>query len=220
MKQSFKLFYWGMMISFLGSLPPGITNITGTQIFSSKGTGEAFFYITGFMLAEMILVRIALSGMKWLTRSQRFFHLLEWMTAGMLIIFSIGCFIAANSIQEFPVIFPQLLFPSFLQGVVISVINPMHIPFWIGWSTFLINKGVLTTRSQQYNIYIAGIATGTIAGFGVFIFGGQYLLRIFQANQFLLNCVIGFVLLIAAFFHVKKMIFVPVAVRHKRLFMR
>ena len=220
MKQSFKLFYWGMMISFLGSLPPGITNITGTQIFSSKGTGEAFLYITGFMLAEMILVRIALSGMNWLTRSQRFFHLLEWMTAGMLIIFSIGCFIAANSMQEVPVILPQLLLPSFLQGVVISVINPMHIPFWIGWSTFLINKGVLTTKPQQYNIYITGIGTGTIAGFGVFIFGGQWLLRIFQANQFLLNCVIGFVLLVAAFFHVKKMIFVPVAVRHKRLFMR
>jgi threonine/homoserine/homoserine lactone efflux protein len=220
MKQSLKVFYWGMMISFLGSLPPGMMNIAGTQIFRSKGTGEAFFYVTGFMLAEMILVRITLSGMNRLIRNQKFFHFLEWITAAMMVIISISCFISANSMEEVTFILPGLVLPSFLLGIVISVLNPMHIPFWLGWSTVLINKGILTTRSRQYNIYITGIATGTIAGFAVFISGGQYLLQIFQSNQFLLNCVIGFVLLIAAFFHVKKMIFVPASVRHAKLFRR
>jgi threonine/homoserine/homoserine lactone efflux protein len=220
MKQSLKIFYWGMLISFLGSLPPGVMTIAATQISSSRGTGDAILYSLGSTLAEVTIVRIALSGMNWLTRSQKFFHFLEWLTAGMLMIFSIACFIAANSMEEFPLILPELLLPSFLTGVIISVLTPMHIPFWLGWSTVLINKGVLTSGSQQYNIYVTGIGTGAIAGFIVYIFGGQYLLRIFQSNQFVLNCIIGIVLLIATFFHVRKMIFVPVSVRHAKLFRR
>jgi threonine/homoserine/homoserine lactone efflux protein len=220
MKQSFQIFYWGMMISFLGSLPPGVTNIAGTEISSSKGTGEALLYIMGFMVAEAIMVRITLSGMNWLTRSKRFFHLLEWATAGMLVVFSIACFFASNSAQQSAIGLPGFMLSSFMTGVIISLINPMHIPFWLGWSTFLLNKGILTPDSKKYNVYIAGIATGTLAGFVIFIFGGQYLLKVFQSNQYLINCVIGFAFFITALLHIRKMIFVPVAVRHARLFRR
>jgi threonine/homoserine/homoserine lactone efflux protein len=217
MKQSVKVFYWGMMISFLGSLPPGVMNIVGTQISGSRGMYEAFCYAAGFMLAEAILVRIALAGMNRLIRSKKFFHLIEWMTAGMLIVFSIACFITANSMQEFSDL-PGFLLSSFVTGVVISIINPMHIPFWLGWSAVLMNKGILTPRAQQYYFYIAGIGIGTLAGFSVFIFGGQQILKVFQSNQYLINCIIGFALFVTAFFHIRKMIFVPAAVRHAKLF--
>ncbi|MDP4264419.1 MAG: LysE family transporter [Bacteroidota bacterium] len=220
MKQSIKIFYWGMLISFLGSLPPGIINLAAIQIAGKQGNGAAMAYAIGSMLAEVIVVRLALSGMSWLTRSQKFFHILEWMTAGLLILFSAACFIAANQMQEFPVVLPGLALPSFLAGIVLSAINPLHIPFWLGWSTVLMNKGVLAPQPKQYNLYILGIAAGTIAGFTTFIFGGQYLLKAFQSNQYLINCIIGMALFITAFFHIRKMIFVPVAIRHAKLFRR
>jgi len=220
MKRSIGIFYWGSLISFLGSLPPGIINIAAIQISGRQGNGAAMIYATGSMLAEVVIIRIALSGMNRITRSQKFFHILEWMTAGLLIIFSAACFIAANQIHEFPVILPELLLPPFLAGVLLSAINPLHIPFWLGWSTLLMNKGILTPRPKQYNLYIAGIGAGTLSGFFVFIFGGQYLLKAFQSNQYLINCIIGVALFVAAFFHIRKMIFVPVAVRHARLFRR
>lgn len=217
MKQSIQIFYWGMLISFLGSLPPGMMNIAATQISGKQGTGAAMIYATGSMVAEVIIVRIALSGMSWLTRRQKFFRFLEWITAGLLIVFSIACFIAANSMQDFPVILPGLLLPPFLSGVVLSVINPLHIPFWLGWSAVLISKGVLVPGLKQYNWYSSGIATGTMSGFTVFIFGGQYLLKAFHSNQFLINCIIGAALLITAFIHIRKMIFIPASVRYAKL---
>ena len=220
MKGSFKVFNWGMLISFLGSLPPGVTNIIASQIFHHKGITEAIYYVTGFMLAEVLVVRIALTGMSRLIRSKKFFHLVEWMMAGMLIVFSTVCFIGANSMQDSPVILPELLLPSFMQGILISLVNPMHIPFWLGWSTVLMNKGVLFPKSGQYNLYIAGIGAGTIAGFAGFIFGGEFLFKAFHSNQYLINCILGFALLAAAFVHIRKMIFVPIAVRHAKLFRR
>ncbi|HLG40148.1 MAG TPA: LysE family transporter [Chitinophagaceae bacterium] len=218
MKQSFKIFYWGMMISFLGSLPPGLMNILGTQIFNSRGFGEAFMYVTGFMLTEAIVVRISLSAMGWLIRNRNFFRVLEWITTVMLIAVSLACFIAADSMQQIPSNKTGLLLPSFIMGAIISLVNPMHIPFWMGWSMVLLNKGILLPRTKLYNFYIVGISTGTIAGFITFIPGGAFVLDIFQSHQYLINCMIGFALGITAFFHIRKMIFVPVTVRHAKLF--
>src|SRR5688572_31214008 len=98
MTLSMKIFYWGMLISFLGSLPPGVINIAAIQISGKQGAGAAMIYASGSMLAEILVVRIALAGMSWLTRNQKFFKILEWMTAGMLIIFSVACFITANTL--------------------------------------------------------------------------------------------------------------------------
>src|SRR5687767_8354768 len=97
-----RIFYWGMLISFLGSLPPGIINIAAIQISGKQGAGAAMIYAGGSMLAEILVVRIALAGMSWLTRNQKFFRILEWMTAGMLLFFSVTCFIAANALRGFP----------------------------------------------------------------------------------------------------------------------
>jgi threonine/homoserine/homoserine lactone efflux protein len=220
MKQTLQIFYWGMLISFLGSLPPGIMNITATQVAGKQGIMAAFIYAFGSMLTEVIIVRIALSGMSWLTRRQKFFQVLEWMTAALLVIFSMTCFVAANSMQDFSAILPDLILPPFITGVVISAVNPLHIPFWLGWSTVLMNKGVLMPGARQYNIYITGIGIGTIAGFMVFIFGGQYLLKIFQSNQYLVNGFIGTILFIVAFLHIRKIIIVPASVRYASLFRR
>jgi threonine/homoserine/homoserine lactone efflux protein len=218
MKTSSKVLVWGMVISFLGALPPGIMNLAAIQIESREGATVAMVYAFGSMLAEVFIVRIVLSFMSWLTRSRRFFQWLEWITAGMLVTFSAVCFITAHSMSEFPVVLPGLALPAFVTGILLSVINPLHIPFWIGWSTVLMNKGILLPRSGQYNWYTGGIAIGTIAGFTVFIYAGQHLLRAFHENQFIINCTLGSALLLAAFMQVKKMIQLPLAVRHARVF--
>ena len=220
MTLSMKIFYWGMLISFLGSLPPGVINIAAIQISGKQGAGAAMIYASGSMLSEILVVRIALAGMSWLTRNQKFFKILEWITAGMLIIFSVGCFITANTLKKFPGILPELVLPPLLTGVLLSVVNPLHIPFWLGWSTVLINKGVLVPRSLYYNWYIAGIAIGTITGFIVYIFGGQYLIDTFHSNQYLVNRITGIALLIIAFLYVRKMIRIPTSVRYAGLFRR
>ena len=209
-----------MLISFLGSLPPGIINIAAFQIAGKQGNGNAMIYGIGSMLAEVIVVRVALSGMSRITRSRKFFLILEWIAAALLVIFSIACFITADQMQQFPVIPPAWILPPFLTGLALSAINPLQIPFWLGWSTVLMNKGVLVPKPRQYNIYITGIASGTMAGFIVFIFGGQYLLKAFQSNQYLVNMAVGLTLSIVALLHIRKMILVPAAVRHSNLFRR
>ncbi len=217
MKKYFSIFWMGMLISFIGSLPPGLMNILAIQVSEREGVRAALWYAAGSMLAEVIVVRMALSGMNWFTSRQRFFSILEWMTAGLLLLFAISCFIAAGSMQDFRNSIPVILLPPFLTGILTSFINPLHIPFWLGWSTVLVNKGTLQLRTGHYNGFVTGIGAGTVIGFLLYIYGGKYLFALLSTNSLVINCAAGSILLTVAFFHVRKMIKTPLQARYAQI---
>jgi hypothetical protein len=86
-----------------------------------------------------------------------------------------------------------------------SAINPMQIPFWFGWSTVLFTKKVLLPRNDYYNTYIGGIGLGSLLGFSVFVFGGQFLVDKLNRNQHLLNWIIGGIFALTALIQAWKM---------------
>ena len=59
--RSISVLCWGMVISFLGSLPLGTINIVATQIAVSRGQGAALLYSSGSLLVELLYVSIVLS---------------------------------------------------------------------------------------------------------------------------------------------------------------
>jgi len=79
-----------------------------------------------------------------------------------------------------------------------SALNPVQIPFWFGWSTVLFTKNILQHKNSHYNIYIAGIGSGTFIGNLVFILGGRFIVDVLNTNQKFLHWVIGFIFLITA----------------------
>lgn len=214
MKVQIKIALWGLLISFLGSLPLGTMNIAATHISIEKGVSAGLIYAIGSMLAEVIIVRIALVSMGWLTGHQKVFRLLEYFTTGLLLVLSIGSFIAAYKMTGFTNVVPLMSVNPFLEGVILSVTNPLHIPFWLGWSSVLKTKGILESKPQQYNWFVTGIGVGTILGFMVFIFGGNYFVIQLTNHQSWVNSIIGIALLVTALVQLKKIVTVPVAVRY------
>src|SRR5258705_13688078 len=95
MKQILKIFFWGMLISFLGSLPLGTMNVMATNISVKDGVTAAMIYATGSMLVEIIYVRIALVTMSWVARQQKVFRFFEWLTLLLILGLAIGSFVAA-----------------------------------------------------------------------------------------------------------------------------
>ena len=86
----------------------------------------------------------------------------------------------------------------FLSGILFSALDPMKIPFWFLWSTFLISNKTLVTESKYYDFYVVGIGVGSLFGFFLFIYGGNYLIGTIKTHQHIINWVIGCILLITA----------------------
>ena len=204
-----RVFFWGMMVSFLGSLPMGTLNILAMKISVEEGIKNAIFFSCGSLLTEMIYVRISLVGINWIRKQKKLFKWLEWITFFIVVALAIGSFMTAAKHHASDAHVENNLpdMHRFLLGIMLSSVSPMQIPFWFGWSTVLFTKKILQPNNSNYNLYILGIGLGTLLGNCVFIFGGKYIVEKLNANQNILNYVIGGIFALTAVIQLIKIIF-------------
>ncbi len=194
-----RIFFTGLFISFLGTLPLGTLNISAMQIAVSDGITPAVYFAMGALLVEITYVRISLVAMNWVMKQQKLFRKLEWIALIVVIALAVFSFIAASSSST---IDKNILLSSgihrFWLGIMMSAINPMQIPFWFGWSTVLFSKNILQQRSSHYNSYILGIGTGTLLGNLVFILGGKIIVDNLNTSEQTIHFIIGLIFLVTA----------------------
>lgn len=192
MKSLIKAFFWGMMISFLGTLPLGTMNVAAMQIGIQENIQNAYYFATGAMIVEIIYVRISLVAIDWILKRQKFMKYMEWATFIIIAALATGSFLAAaKGDASAKNAFLDNNIHRFLLGVIMSAVNPVQVPFWFGWSTVLFSKKILEAKPSFYNIYIIGIGIGTMLGKTVFILGGAWLVsKISNAQQYI-NWIIG-----------------------------
>ena len=210
MPKLLRVFLWGLVISFLGSLPLGTLNVAAMQIGIQENITNALYFSFGSLLVEMVYVRISLIGVDWVRKQEKLMKAMEWFTLIIIIALAVGSFIAATKEGGGGKnVLLQNNMHRFLLGMFMCAINPVQIPFWFGWSTVLFTKKILEPVKTQYNIYIVGIGLGTLAGNCVFIFGGKWLVQRIANSQQYLNWVIGGIFALTALIQAIKMI------RHK-----
>jgi threonine/homoserine/homoserine lactone efflux protein len=195
---SLKIFLVGLLISLLGSLPLGTMNVVAMQIALREGPAPALIFSGAAVLVEMIYARIALVGIHWVQKHLLLFRLFQWLTVLLLLALALASLIAAIRMSGMGKLIPIQPISPILLGLLLSATNPMHIIFWFGWSGLLMEKKILVPRNVIYNIYVAGIGIGSIVGYMVFVFGGNFLVNQMKANQNMLNWVIGLILLLTA----------------------
>ena len=198
MKKLSKVFMWGMGISFLGTLPPGTLNISLMQVSIQESVLKAIFFSLGTIIAEMFYIRIALVGITWVNNRKYLFKWFELLTIIIIAALAVGSFVAATSSHNTKSIVLSNHMNRFLLGALLSAISPMHLPFWFGWSTMLLTKGILIPEKLNYIIYIIGISVGTFVANCIFIFGGKLIVDKLNTNQNTLNWIIGIVFSITA----------------------
>lgn len=206
MQKLVRIFFTGLFISFLGSLPLGTLNIAAMQMAISSGITNALLFALGSLTAEMVYVRLSLVAMDWIRKQQRIFKILEWVTFFIVLALALASFYTAMhpGVSKNPILTSTL--PPFVLGLTMSALNPVQIPFWFGWSTVLFTKKVLLPQSNHYNVYIVGIGLGTLLGNCVFIFGGKLIADTISHNQDILNWVIGGIFALTALIQLWKII--------------
>ena len=187
-----QVFFIGLLISFIGSLPLGTLNVAAMQIGIQENVKDAMYFSLGSLLVEMVYVRISLVGMDWVRKQTKVLQWLEWITFCIIAALAFGSFSAAMKETEVAknIMLNNHLHRFFL-GMMMSAINPVQIPFWFGWSTVLFTKNILLPQTKQYNSYILGIGVGTLLGNAVFIFGGKWLFGTANMKMQWLNWIIG-----------------------------
>src|SRR5437763_12991073 len=99
--QAIKVGLWGMLVSFLGSLPLGTQNVVVTGIAIHDGAQQATLFSFGSVIIELICVRISLSLINRISKQIKLFIVFKWITALILWALAFGSFMAAIEMKSF-----------------------------------------------------------------------------------------------------------------------
>jgi hypothetical protein len=83
-----------------------------------------------------------------------------------------------------------------LLGLLLSILNPLHIPFWMGWNAALIGKGLLENTKKMHRLYMRGIGVGSMAAYFIFIFSGNFIFKNYQQYNYIIAFILGILYLV------------------------
>ncbi|MBI5857135.1 MAG: LysE family transporter [Sphingobacteriales bacterium] len=195
-----KIFFIGLIVSFLGELPLGTFNVAAMQIAIAEGFFTAMLFASGAIVVEILYVRISLLAFNWVRKQGILLRVLNYVTLLILLALAASSFYAALQPGETKSVVLSTKIPKFLLGAAMCLVSPAPIPFWLGWSTVLFSKKILLPRNDHFNAFTVGIAVGTFAGSCVFIFGGILIAEKIKNNQHLIHWIIGGIFLATALF--------------------
>ena len=194
--RSLRLYGYALLISFTGSLPVGTLNVSIADLVIDGHIGAAILFGMGAMLVEVGMVRMALVVVK---RLEGMSLLLRWFRVIACVVILLFAFLsldAAWHLRKAGVVIPFTGDTPFVSGLVLSLLNPLHLPFWLGWTAVLRAKGLLADTRRAYNVYVLAIGMGTGLAFLVYGITGHLLILFLQTNQYLFKGLTGLALLI------------------------
>lgn len=198
MKARATLAFWVISISFVGSLPPGTLNLGVSNYMFHHNLAGAFGFSIAAISAEMLIVRIVLVVIRRLDVLKRFYLFFSFLACIILLLLAFNLLNAAWQMQQFDIVLPFTTLHPVLAGLLLSLINPLHIPFWTGWIALLKSKKILDDQSSSYNRFVLAIGVGTALAFLLYSTAGNYIINLLRQKQVLLNWLIGIILLISA----------------------
>lgn len=193
-----KTFGLALLISFFGSLPIGTLNATVTSLFINRGTPHAAAFALAAVAVEIVTVCIAIAAVQGIEKLNRFVRVFQAVAVLVLLAFAYISLTAAFQKETLAAALPMANTNPWLAGLLLSAINPLHIPFWMGWATILKTRGIFRPTSVAYTAFAAAAGLGTLLAFGIYAWGGTLLLQILDGRQHILNGIIGITMLITA----------------------
>lgn len=185
--------FYGLLISFVGALPLGTLNITAFNIAASQDVWEALLFSLAAVFVELVVVRFTLAGNKKINFNGKLSFYVLPFAVGLLLYLAISSFMSAGGAQELKTsaaVFPMIQ-SSVLLGLLLSVSNPLHIPFWVGWNRLLVSKRVLHNTLGSYASYILGIGIGSMGALLIFIFLGKHIFGNYQQYSSMIALIMG-----------------------------
>ena len=122
-----QVFVIGFVFSFLGSIPPGTINLSVMQLGLKKQLKGALLFALAATLVEFVYAGVAVKFQMFLTANTVITENLQIVSA--LAMLALGVFNLSR--KTAPGKTSKTKLTSFQKGTLISLANPLAIPFWL-----------------------------------------------------------------------------------------
>jgi threonine/homoserine/homoserine lactone efflux protein len=151
-------FFLAFAFSFLGSIPPGTLNLTILRLGMERKMNVAFRFALAAALIEYPYAWIALLFEDWITSSPVIVNNFTLISA--LVMTTLGILTLRSATRATPDAQP-VRESGFRKGLVLSILNPLALPFWIGITAYLKGQGWISlSNTAEVHSYLLGISVG------------------------------------------------------------
>jgi threonine/homoserine/homoserine lactone efflux protein len=184
-------FVAGAVVSFLGSLPVGILNVSIVQISLQKGLQAALSFAFACAIIELGYSYIAVQMTGSLFDLALYKYPIQLFSIAIFLVAGIYYVRKKPSVQEVK----NRLGP-FSQGIVLSIVNVIAIPFWLVYTTALSAYHWIEVDSgREIACFVTGISLGTMLGLMAFALLSQRINKRFSLQSSLANKIVGIILI-------------------------
>jgi len=176
-----QVFIIGAVASFIGSIPPGTLNILVLQLGLENKLKAALNFALAVALVEYPYAWIAVAFEGWVTSSPVVQENFKILAASVMVFLGLAGLWAARKPSAATVKLQQ---SGFVRGLVLSILNPQAIPWWIAVTAYLKAQGwVVLDTTLRVHAYVLGTALGALALLTLLAFGAQRVSRFIQHNR-------------------------------------
>jgi hypothetical protein len=164
----------GFAISFIGSIPLGYLNVVGYQIYQKSNLENLIFYLLGVLIIEGFVIYGTMLFAKKLSENDRLLKTISLFSIFFMMVLAVVFYFQLNDGNPNSSQNIVLKYLPFLTGVILSSLNFVQIPFWIGWNLYLLNNKYITVDNYQKVFYVLGTLVGTFLGMLLFALALDY----------------------------------------------
>lgn len=178
-----KVFLMGFIFSFVGSIPPGTLNLTVLQLSLEKKIGIAFRFALAVSIIEYPYAWIGVHFQYLISSSPVVVENFQLIAAIVMTALGIYNLWPTRTPTGFAKKFNE---SGFRRGIVLSILNPMAIPYWMGFTAYLKAQGWIDLATPGLlHSYVLGTAIGAMALLTLLVSFAQRLAPYVQGSRWI-----------------------------------
>ena len=204
MSEVLSTFGVAFLFSFIGTIPPGTLNLTVIQLGLNHRINAAWRMALAAALIEYPYAWIAVEFQDFLSQSLEFRHNFHLVSA--IVMVALGVINLWASAQQ-STFLQRFEASGFRKGIVLSLLNPLAIPFWMAMTAYLKTYDWIKLSNQyEVHAYLIGVCTGTLALLMILAFLARKVVNYFKSDS-ILKKIPGTVLILLGFYSFAEYIF-------------
>jgi len=186
-------FLIGFAFSFVGSIPPGTINLTIVQLGLEKKINVAWRFAIAASVMEYPYAWVAVEFAEMITSSPLLVENMQLITAVVMTLLGVITLWSSNRPTKFSA---KLSESGYMRGIILSILNPLAIPFWVGATAYLVSLNWIELSTPvRLHSYLAAICLGTFVILMLLAYLAKKVVSKFQQNSWI-NRIPGIALII------------------------
>lgn len=199
-------FFLGLLANFIGYIPPGNINLTLVRITINRGFKEAFRFITAFSIVEFFFTFLIMHAAKWLSAQVHLDVVIDWVMFALFLMLGAITWLSRNAR-------PKTKYSnhaSIKYGLLLGIINPMQIPYWMICGTYLITHEWILDGTLALIVFSLGSAAGSFLCLFLYAEFARYIQKKFALSTRLINTAVAILFFSLAGYHLVKRVYLGV----------